>query len=89
MENKVIANLKLHAVKPTSFNMKLLQNWVIWQFPKKCAKAKGYCGAVHPPLEKHGWFPAIISPDKNEAEVHGHLPETFATPELAAEYFSA
>jgi hypothetical protein len=41
---------------------------------------------VHPPLEAHGWFPAVIRPEKNEVQVHGHVPETFATPEQAAEY---
>ncbi len=88
MEKKQIAQLKLHTVKPTTFNIKLMPDWVVWQFPQKCAKEKGYCGAVHPPLAKHGWFPAIIYPGKNEAQIHGHLPETFETPELAANHFS-
>jgi hypothetical protein len=61
----------------------------VWQFPKKTKTANGFCGAVHPPLEKHGWLPAIVRPEKNEAQVHGNLPETFATPELAADYFLA
>lgn len=85
MGKKEIANLKLHTAKPTNLNLKLLRDWVVWQFPKMCAK--GYCGAVHPPLEKNGWLPAIIYPEKNEAQVHGHLTETFDTPELAADYF--
>lgn len=86
MEKKEIAKLKFNVAKPTSFSLKLLHDWVVWQFPKK--HAKGYCGAVHPPLEKHGWFPAIIQPDKGEAQIHGHLPEAFETPELAADYFA-
>jgi hypothetical protein len=86
VEKKEIAKLKLHAAKPTNFSFKLLQEWVVWQFPKRCGK--GYCGAVHPPLETHGWLPAIIHPEKNEAQVHGHLTETFETPELAADYIS-
>lgn len=85
MEKIEIAQLELNNAKPTTLNLKLLQEWVVWQFPKKMAN--GFCGAVHPPQEEHGWFPAIIRPEKNEAQVHGHVPEAFATPELAADYF--
>ncbi|MAT99969.1 MAG: hypothetical protein CL608_22745 [Anaerolineaceae bacterium] len=87
MDKKEIAQLKLNNTKPTTLNLKLLQEWVVWQFPKKIAN--GFCGAVHPPLKEHGWFPAIIRPEKNEAQVHGHVAETFASPELAAEYVAA
>lgn len=87
MEKKETANLKLHGTKPTTLNLEQLHDWVVWQFPKKCIPGKGFCGAVHPPLEKHGWFPAVINPDKQEAQIHGHLPKPYATPELAAEYF--
>jgi hypothetical protein len=85
VDKKEIAQLKLNNTKPTTLNLKLLQEWVVWQFPKKTAN--GFCGAVHPSLEGHGWLPAIIRPEKSEAQVHGHVPETFATPELAADYF--
>ena len=64
-----------------------MQEWVIWQFPKKIAH--GFCGAVHPPLQKHGWFPALIHPEKNEIQIHGHLANSFDTPELAADYLIA
>ena len=87
VEKKEIAQLKLDATKPTTFNLKLLRDWVIWQFPKK--RVSGYFGAVHPPLAKHGWLPAVIHLDKNEAQIHGHVSETFDTPELAADYLTA
>lgn len=87
MEKKEIAHLKFNDTKPTSLNLKLLQDWVIWQFPKK--RDKGYCGAVHPPLANHGWFPAIIRLDKNEIQIHGHVSQTFNSPEMAADYFAA
>ena len=87
MEKKEIAHLKINGNKPTVVSLNLLQEWVIWQYPKKAAK--GFCGAVHPPLQKHGWLPAIIHPDKNEAHVHGHLEKIFETPEMAADYISA
>lgn len=87
MDKKEIAQLKFSGTKPTTLNLKLLQEWVIWQFPKKMAN--GFCGAVHPPMAKYGWFPAIIHPEKNEAQIYGHIPETFDTPELAADYFAA
>lgn len=85
VDKKEIAQLKLNSAKPTMINLKLLQAWVVWQFPKKTIN--GFFGAVHPPLADHGWFPAIIRPEKNEAQVHGHVPETFETPERAADYF--
>lgn len=81
-----IAQIKMHGTKPTPLSQKHLYDWVIWQFPKKTAN--GYFGAVHPPLKKHGWLPAIIHPDKNEVQVYGHLNETFETPELAIEFFA-
>ena len=84
MEKKEVAQVKFDSKKPTMLNLKLLRDWVIWQFPKKTAK--GFCGGVHPPLEKFGWIPAVVYPEKNEAQVHGHLSKTFETPELAAEY---
>lgn len=85
MEKKEITHLKLNDTKPTTLNLKLLQEWVVWQFPKKITN--GFCGAVHPPQKDHGWFPAVIRPEKNEAQIYGHVPETFETPERAADYF--
>lgn len=87
MDKKEIAQMKFNGTRPTRLNMKQLQDWVIWQFPKPYDK--GYCGAVHPPLEKYGWLPAIVQPEKNEIYIHGNVPETFESPELAAEYLSA
>lgn len=86
MEKKEIATLKFDSTKPTRFTLKLLHDWVVWQFPKKADA--GFMGAVHPPLEKHGWIPATIQIEKQVAFVYGHLSETFASPELAADYLS-
>ncbi|GJM41519.1 MAG: hypothetical protein DHS20C20_18010 [Ardenticatenaceae bacterium] len=88
MEKKEIANLKLHATEPTAYKLSLLQEWVVWQFPKIGPDAKGYCGAVHPPLEKYGWLPALVQPEKDDVLIYGHVPEPFETPELAAEFFA-
>jgi hypothetical protein len=87
VDKKEIAQLRFSSTRPTTLSLKLLQEWVVWQFPKKVIS--GFCGAVHPPLEKHGWFPAIILPEKNEAQIHGHVADTFDTPELAADYLLA
>jgi len=84
LEKMEVANIKLNNSKPTNISQKLLRNWVVWQYPKKVAD--GLCGAVHPPLASFGWLPAIIYLDKNEVQVHGHLPEPFDSPKLAAEY---
>lgn len=86
MDKKEVAQLKLSTSKPTTLNLKLLHDWVVWQFPKQTAN--GFYGAVHPPLQEHGWFPAIIHLGKNEVQVYGQVVETFATPEMAAEYFA-
>ena len=87
MEKKVIAQIGFFQAKPTVLNLKLLNDWVIWQFPKKTGS--GFCGAVHPPHERYGWLPAVIHPEKNEAKIYGQLTETFETPELAADYCMA
>ncbi len=87
MEKKEIATLKFDSTKPTRFTFKLLHDWVVWQYPKKADS--GYMGAVHPPLENHGWIPATIQIEKQVALVYGHLSETFASPELAADYLNA
>lgn len=89
MEKKEIANLKLHVAKPTTFKISLLIEWVIWQFPKKSTSEDGFCGAVHPPLENHGWLPAIVQPGKKEVIIYGHAPEPFKAPELAADFFAS
>lgn len=65
-------------------NQKQLDDWVTWQYPKKVAD--GLCGAVHPPSPNFGWFPAVIYRDKNELLVYGNVPETFDSPESAAEF---
>lgn len=87
MEKKEIAALKLDSTKPTRISFKLLRDWVVWQFPRKVDS--GFIGAVHPPLEKYGWFPATIQIEKQVAYVYGHLSETFASPEQAADFLSA
>ena len=87
MEKREIATLKFDGTKPTRLSFKLLYDWVVWQFPKKADH--GLIGAVHPPLENHGWIPATIQIEKQVAYVYGHLSETFASPELAADYLSA
>ena len=81
---KVIDSLQFDTINPTELSFAELYTWVIWQFPRK--QKSGLCGAVHPPIPEHGWFPAIITPQKYQISIHAHLEETFATPEAAAEY---
>lgn len=83
-DSKEIAKITFNNSKPTALKLKQLHNWVVWQFPKQVAQ--GFCGAVHPPLEKHGWLPAVIYPEKREAHIHSHLSDQFITPESAAEH---
>ena len=86
LDKKESVQLKFDSAKPTKFNLKLLRECVIWQFPQKLDG--GFVGAVHPPMPKYGWLPATIYPEKQVAQIHGHLLETFATPELAAGYLT-
>ena len=88
-ENKVktIDSLQFDPINPTELPFSKLYTWVIWQFPRK--QKSGLCGAVHPPIPKFGWLPAIIHPKKQQLSVHAHLAETSSTPEAAADYLHA
>ena len=72
--------------KPTELTFQELHTWVIWQFPRNHGKVLH--GAVHPPLARHGWLPAIIEPQLKRVPVYAHLETRFATPEAAAEALS-
>ena len=82
---KSLDNIKLNKNKPTKLDFYKLYTWTIWQYPRKVKE--GFCGAVHPPLPEHGWFPAIIQRKEKVVQVHAHLDEKFETPESAAKYF--
>ena len=84
---KAIDSLQFDSIKPTELSFSELYTWVIWQFPRK--QKNGLCGAVHPPVPKFGWLPAIIHPKKQQLSVHAHVPEPFATPEAAADFLQA
>lgn len=71
---------------PTELSFQELYDWVIWQFPRLHGKALH--GAVHPPVARHGWLPAIIEPQKKRVSVYAHLEARYATPEAAADALS-
>ncbi len=79
-----VATVSLNNGRSTSVSFKKLHTWVIWQFPRP--KDSGLCGAVHPPIADHGWFPAVINPKEQKVQILGHTGEPFATPEAAIEY---
>lgn len=83
----LVAGIELQSDKPTVLSFGDLFTWVIWQFPRP--HKPGMCGAVRPPLPDHGWYPAIILPDKERVQVYGHLNKTYPSPEAAADHFSA
>jgi hypothetical protein len=56
----------------------------VWQFPR--LRAKGFSGAVHPPIAGYGWYPAIIDPVKRRALIYAHLDEPLRSPEAAAKH---
>lgn len=84
-EDCTVAGITLHTTTPTPLSFDDLYTWVVWQFPKQ--KNGGLCGAVHPPIADHGWFPAIIQLKKKRIEVYGHLGQCYSSPELAADHF--
>lgn len=79
-----INDTPLKTDKPTKLTFDDLYTWTIWQFPSKVQG--GAYGAVHPPIAKHGWLPAVIRAKDKKVQVHAHLDETFATPEAAAKF---
>ncbi len=83
---QTVASVTLQTNKPTHLSAKDLFNWVIWQFPQP--KEGGFCGAVHPPLPDHPWYPAIIRDKGQQIQVYGHLEDEFATPEEAMSYLN-
>lgn len=85
-EESIVANITLSRQKPTKLSFDDLQNWVIWQFPRR--KETGLCGAVRPSIADHGWYPAIIYPKEEQVMVYAHLETHFSTPEEASESLS-
>jgi hypothetical protein len=77
-----IAGISLSQTTPTSLTFNQLDAWVIWQFP--ISKQAGLCGAVTPSTDQHGWMPAIIHPDTQNALVYST--PTFPTPNAAADW---
>jgi hypothetical protein len=69
--------------RPTELTLADLYRWVVWQFPQH--KGGRFCGAVHPPLAQAGWYPAVIMGQQGVV-VHGHLGQTFDSPEAALEW---
>jgi hypothetical protein len=78
-----IGHLQFHLDQPTEYSFAELHTWVIWQFPR--TDGQGMLGAVHPPIAQHGWLPALVHPYKERVIIHAHHPQTYPTPEAAAD----
>lgn len=79
-----VTTVPLRTDGPTRLHKSDLFRWVIWQFPRP--KGDGLCGAVHPPLANHTWYPALILTKQEHIIVHGHAGQDFASPEDAARW---
>ena len=79
----IVAGITFSRKSPTLVSFADLFNWVIWQFPRPLED--GLRGAVRPPIEGHGWYPAVIFPGDERVQVYGHVAEPFDSPEAAAE----
>lgn len=83
-DERVVGGLALAAEKPTRLSFEALRTWVVWQFPRR--KDGRLLGAVHPPGEARGWYPALIDSANERAEVFGYVDEPFDSPEAAADW---
>ena len=81
-----IANIILRKDRPTEVTTDELYTWVIWQFPRPVSG--GLCGAVHPPLAGHRWYPAIIGYLDKKIQIHGHIDREFASSAEAADWLA-
>ncbi len=79
-----VGEIMLRTDRPTELTFSDLYKWIIWQFPRR--KGTGLCGAVHPPLANHTWYPAVIKFREKRVLVHGHIDKEFASPNAAAEW---
>lgn len=79
-----VAGVRLSGKSATRATFEDLQSWVIWQFPRPLKD--GLCGAVRPPEEVSGWYPAVIYPEDALVRIYAHLSDAFDTPEAAADY---
>ncbi|MGH2535988.1 MAG: hypothetical protein ACRDHL_01175 [Candidatus Promineifilaceae bacterium] len=81
-----VANLWLRTDQPTEVAQSDLYAWVVWQFPRK--KGGSLCGAVHPPIARHTWYPAVIRRHDRRLLIYAHLGRDFHTPSDAAEWLA-
>lgn len=70
--------------QPTELTFADLHTWVIWQYPRQIGK--GLCGAVRPPVPEHGWLPAVIRLKEKVVQIHGHIDQSFDSPNAAADW---
>lgn len=84
-DHKLPNGITLHHDKPTNVTIKALFRWVIWQFPQ--SKNGRVLGAVHPPTDQAGWYPALLDLTKKQISIFGHLP-LFEAPEDVCAYLS-
>ena len=80
----VIDDIRFETSEPTVVPISRLFTWVIWQFPR--VREGGFSGAVHPPSQGHGWYPAIINSEAGQVTIYGQVKEPYPTPEAAAKY---
>ncbi len=84
-ENVELGGVILLADNPTILSQEKLFRWVIWQFPRPYGA--GLCGAVHPPIAGHGWYPAIIKSKEKDVQVFANILEPYPSPEKAILFF--
>jgi len=83
-KSQKVSNIILRKDRPTEVTIDDLFDWVIWQFPRQLSG--GLCGAVHPPIAGHTWYPAVIGYLDNKIQIYGHTDHEFDSPDDAANW---
>lgn len=84
MNEKASAPPVLQTDTPTLLTFGQMAEWIIWQFPR--SKGERWYAAVYSPFAPGKWMPALLHPKEKTAELYAHIPQTFSTPEAAADW---
>jgi hypothetical protein len=77
-----VSGIDLSLAEPTTLAMKDLQEWVVWQFPRRAAKA--HFAAVKPPIADHGWYPATVDKNHKHVTIYANIETALDSPEAAS-----
>jgi hypothetical protein len=77
-----VSGIDLSLSDPTTISLKDLQEWVIWQFPRRMGKV--HYAAVKPSVPDHGWFPAVVDAGRKRVTIYANAGQPVDSPEAAS-----